>query len=352
MLSSKEKIELVLLHAQGLSQREAAVEFHRRHLDKPQPAFQTVGRLYKKLQETGSVHDRQRTGRPRSSTGARNAELVLARVAGSPERSSRKIAQELNLSHQSVLRVLQRNRFHPYKIQIVQKLELGDDDRRIEFCNWFETKIQENPALPQSILFSDEATFHLSGRVNRHNCVYWAEENPHIAVEGHLQNDPKVNVWCGIHDFKIIGPVFLTQNLTGATYLEMLETVLPPYLDDLTLDKRRVFCFQQDGAPPHFAVIVRKWLNDHFRCNWIGRGGPTAWPARSPDLTPLDFFLWGYIKSKVYANRPRNIEELKFNIASIARSISTEMLKNVYESIRYRAYLCKQMQGGHFEHLF
>ena len=50
--------------------------------------------------------------------------------------------------------------------------------------------------------------------------------------------------------------------------------------------------FQQDGAPPHYASEVREWLDNRFDCRWLGHRGPVEYPARSPDLTPLDFFLW------------------------------------------------------------
>jgi hypothetical protein len=46
----------------------------------------------------------------------------------------------------------------------------------------------------------------------------------------------------------------------------------------------------QDGAPPHLALDVRDWLDRRFPGRWLGRRGPHEWPARSPDLTPCDFF--------------------------------------------------------------
>ena len=49
----------------------------------------------------------------------------------------------------------------------------------------------------------------------------------------------------------------------------------------------------QDGAPPHFSCSVTDVLNERFPDVWIGRGGPIPWPTRRPDLSPLDFFLWG-----------------------------------------------------------
>ncbi|KAJ4448808.1 hypothetical protein ANN_00199 [Periplaneta americana] len=58
--------------------------------------------------------------------------------------------------------------------------------------------------------------------------------------------------------------------------------------------------FQQDGTPPHFALIVREYLNEHFPNTWTGRDSPRFWSSRSPDLMPLDFFAWGFMNSKVY----------------------------------------------------
>ncbi|KAJ4433406.1 hypothetical protein ANN_15665 [Periplaneta americana] len=49
---------------------------------------------------------------------------------------------------------------------------------------------------------------------------------------------------------------------------------------------------------------------DVFPGRRIGRTGPIRWPPRSPDLTPLDFFFWGFIKDRVYATKPHTIPEL------------------------------------------
>ncbi|KOC70412.1 hypothetical protein WH47_02915, partial [Habropoda laboriosa] len=56
--------------------------------------------------------------------------------------------------------------------------------------------------------------------------------------------------------------------------------------------------FMHNGAPPHFLCAVKRFLNNTFANRWIGRGGPTAWPPRSPDCNPLD--LWSHLKTIVY----------------------------------------------------
>jgi hypothetical protein len=47
--------------------------------------------------------------------------------------------------------------------------------------------------------------------------------------------------------------------------------------------------YMHDGVPAHFSRAARDVPNNNHHDRWIGRGGPTAWPPRSPDLNPLDF---------------------------------------------------------------
>ena len=61
--------------------------------------------------------------------------------------------------------------------------------------------------------------------------------------------------------------------------------------------------FQNDGAPPHYTRHVREYLNEFFSNRWLGRGGPVAWPPRSPDFTPLDYYLWDHMKTLVYETK-------------------------------------------------
>ena len=71
----------------------------------------------------------------------------------------------------------------------------------------------------------------------------------------------------------------------------MLEIMIPQ-LNDLFENKNEVYV-QQDGAPPHFHINVRNFLDHTVNQRWIGRrGSATEFPPRSPDLTPLDYYLW------------------------------------------------------------
>lgn len=186
---------------------------------------------------------------------------------------------------------------------------------------------------------------------NRHNTIVYCKENPHLNREKRNQNHFGINVWCGIFCGKIIGPFFYESNLNAANYLNLLRHELEEYLEDLPLSIRmNLKYFQQDGAPAHNARVVRQYLTE-FYDNVIGNNMEIDWPARSPDLTPLDFFLWGDLKNKIYGTNPESLEDLKARIQSAIIDIDTRTINKVLRSVRKRCLLCIQQNGGHFEHI-
>lgn len=88
-----------------------------------------------------------------------------------------------------------------------------------------------------------------------------------------------------------------------------------------------------------------------FPNRWIGRRGFVEWPARSPDLSPLDYFLWGYLKCKVFATKPSDINELKRRIRTECREIPAGVTENVKQEFVLRLSHCQIVNGEHFEHL-
>jgi hypothetical protein len=106
------------------------------------------------------------------------------------------------------------------------------------------------------------------------------------------------------------------------------------------------------GAPAHFSPAVRDVLNNTLIWRWIGRGGPTAWPPRYPDLSPLDFYLWRHPK-------PLCLQLL----LTMKRHFTITLWMSVRQSATTPASLWKrrsmlrcvdvwaESHGGYFEHL-
>lgn len=196
---------------------------------------------------------------------------------------------------------------------------------------------------------SDEAHFTLSGGVNKQNCRFYATENPQLIHEEPLY-DQKLTVWCGMCADMVIGPYFFedddgkTTTVNGERYRAMIKDIVMPIVRRNGLVN---YWFQQDGATCHTARATINFLRPLFPGRLVSKNGDYDWPPRSPDLTPPDFFLWGYLKSKVYVNKPRTLAELKTNIRAEIASITPEMLAKVMENAEKRTHLAIKAKGRH-----
>ncbi|KAJ4430533.1 hypothetical protein ANN_19121 [Periplaneta americana] len=115
-------------------------------------------------------------------------------------------------------------------------------------------------------------------------------------------------------------PQMLYFRVMAFTTLKFTGTI-PHVLEDTPLINRQHIHFLQDGAPAHFSRTARRYLDRRLPDRWIGRGGPIAWPPRSPDLNPLDFYLWGHLKSLVYSSPVPDLESLRNRIVACSEDI-------------------------------
>lgn len=265
-------------------------------------------------------------------------------ILRSPRRSARKHASALGISDRTVRRILHNNlKFHPYKLAVVHQLTERDFASRLTACEAINN-------LPHDALvfYSDEAHFHLSGCVNKQNMRYWSDVNPRELHEVPLHCE-RVTVWCAISRVAIIGPYFFEENdravtVNSARYREMIEEFFLPQLEELDLGD---VWFQQDGATAHTARISMELLKNTFPERLISLRGDVPWPARSPDLAPCDFFLWGHLKSLVYNDKPRTLQHLKDNIRQAIAQIPVDMLERVERNFKTRVNQCIAGDGRH-----
>jgi len=93
---------------------------------------------------------------------------------------------------------------------------------------------------------------------------------------------------------------------------------------------------------------IRFW-DATFPHRWIGRDGSTSWPPRSPDITLLDFFLWGYVKDKLFSTPVPDIRNLKARITDAFATITEDMLGNTWREIDCRLDVLRATKGAHIE---
>jgi len=148
---------------------------------------------YNRLRETGTV---SRANSDRTRVRDENVEdAILLAVEDDPTTSVRQISRRLMLKKSRVHKVIKRNGLHPYHYRPVQELHDGDNQRRLNFCNFLMEK-SEN--FLKCILWSDESTFNREGIFNLHNLHHYAAENPRVKLQSKHQRRFSCNVWAGL----------------------------------------------------------------------------------------------------------------------------------------------------------
>ncbi|GFS57851.1 transposable element Tc3 transposase [Trichonephila clavipes] len=159
----------------------------------------------------------------------------------------------------------------------------------------------------------------------------------------------KLTVWCALWAGGIIGPYFFKNDeghnvtVNGDRYRAMITNFFIPELNNHDVQE---LWFQQDGATCHTARATIDLLKDTFGDRLISRFGPVNWPPRSCDLTPLDYFLWGYVKSLVYVDKPQTLYHLEDNIRRVIADIRPQMLEKVIENWTSRLDYIRASRGS------
>lgn len=258
--------------------------------------------------------------------------------------SLRRVASELKLSLATVWRIVRRRlHLYPYKPKLVVPLSAAHRKNRREFCKWLLGKRRN---FEDFVVWSDEKWFVLNQSPNRQNERYWAAQNPNIEVCCRIQGDRKVMCWAGLVNGRvIIHWLEGGKSVNGDSYLEMLKNVVLPQLGT---DSQRCW-FQQDGATVHTTNRTRAWLRENFGDRIISRLTRHPWPARSPDLSPLDFWFWGAAMAELRKNPPATLKVLKDTVEAYADSLDENEIRRAVRHVRTRAQECLRRRGGAFE---
>lgn len=200
--------------------------------------------MNRKFDETGAIEDLPQSGLPSSVLSEEKLEEIEELVVKSPRLSAQQGAAQSGISKSSYQRAMERLNFKPYRPTLIVQLNEDDFDCRSEFCEVWLDKFDKDSDLIDRIFWSDEAKFSMNSTVNRHNCTYWARENPHLNFEV-PNNQQGTVVWCGISSNGLIGPYFFNDTVNGTLYKEMLAE------DVWSKIRRKGFHLQHEEAGAH-----------------------------------------------------------------------------------------------------
>ena len=153
----------------------------------------------------------------------------------------------------------------------------------------------------------------------------------------------RVTVWCEFWSRGIIGPFFFENEqgeavtVNGDHYRAMLNEFLLRKIEEEDIGN---IWFQQDGAKCHTAEATLNVSRPVFEDRIISRRADVVWPPQSCDLTPLDYYLWGVVKDKCYADKPETIDALlvkplvKYSYTQPIMCFKIETIDALKENIR------------------
>ncbi|GFT48142.1 DUF4817 domain-containing protein [Trichonephila clavipes] len=298
-------------------------------------------KLVKRFEETGKLEDRVRAGRPclkeaRAPCIAVEMEAIASEAASGTSKLNREAARRLGLPPSSVRNILRRIlQLYPYKLQscheLFQQIPLrGKHLRSGPSLKWNR--------IPPGFLTTCGQMKLVSRFMVTLTTITVAFGRPLIHVRPFFfETQCPVNGW-------------ITETVNAQRYLTLLrETVVPCLIQRGQISN---VTFMQDGATSHTANPVKAFLIQTFgEDRIVSRRCRYPWPPRSPDLTPADFWLWGYLKSRVYLSGPSNLSELKDAIRREVSSIHPDMLHSAVAGFVTRLECLLPCGGGHVEHI-
>jgi hypothetical protein len=182
------------------------------------PVFNNVKKWYAKFRDEDCLCTAPRPGRP--GPNEETVDRIGEAYQRSPSKSTTLASLELGVAQATVWRILRKRlKCKSYRLQLHRDLS---EDVRLNSS----IEMQERFAVDgfaDSLIFSNETTFHLSGKVNQHNVGIWGTENSHV-ITGNVRDCPKLNIFFAISNEKVCGPFFVEEpTINGMIHLHVLE---------------------------------------------------------------------------------------------------------------------------------
>lgn len=308
-----------------------------------------IYRTLRRLSDTGSLNDRPRSGRKRTVCTPDRIKRVREKIRRNPGRSGRQLAKDENVDRESMRRIL-RNELGlmPYRKRKIHGLTAKQRLTRVQRCK--QLLKRHGGKKVEKIIFSDEKLFVMQQAHNPKNDVVYSvsiQNIPeHLLFVQRFQNTSAVMVWGGISHKGKLPLIFIDRGVKINTeYYKtfVLESTLKPEADKLF--PKKDWIFQQDSAPAHASNITQQWCRENCP-NFISKD---LWPPSSPDLNPLDYFVWGVLEAKVNATQHRNLDSMKAAIQREWTNLSMESVRAAINGWQRRLTAIIEQDGGRIE---
>jgi transposase len=319
------RIAVIALHKVGMEPNAIVKTLHTLGISK-MFVYQAINRY----NETSSVCDRKRSGRPRSVRTKKVVKAVRERILRNSVRKLKILSREMKIAPRTMSRILKDDLgLTAYKRRTGHFLTDNLNKNRVVKSKQLLKRYAKGGL--RKILFTESSkeASQLVDRVQR----------------GHYPTS--VMVWWGVSYEGVTEPYFCEKGIKTSAQVHqdtILEKLAKPL--NITMFNNQVWSFQQDSAPGHKARSTQSWLeanvSDFIRAE--------DWPSSSPDLNPLDYNLWSILKSTDCSKRPDNLESLKQSIRLAVKNFPMERVRASIDNWPQRLKDCIAANGDHFEY--
>ena len=351
-VSAEDKMRIQTLREQRLGYRAIVAKYPEKKW-----CLSTVKAICKRIDTTGSaVLRKPGQGRPKSMRTEENIEKVGELICSQDNqpgtgKSTRKISEELNIPRSSVRRIvkldLHLSAFRRVPAQVISE---SVKKKRLDRSKKLLRRLPVAEA--KKVFFTDEKNFYLNPPVNHQNDRVWSSGQKKDVDESRLVAErakftKHVMVSAGIC-YGGKGRLHFIPEKSKVNADLYVKTLLPRLVEDCKEILPRGFIFQQDGAPAHTANLTQKWIATNCR-EFINKD---EWPPNSPDLNPLDYYVWGAMLElyRTFHPKPKNTDELRKVLLLIWEQLPQDSINRAIMSFTKRLKACVKAGGGHFEH--
>ena len=221
---------------------------------------------------------------------------VREAVDEDPGRSMRSIAQHMDVAERTVRRVISESlRYKSYVMRRGQFMSDLTKENRVLRGKRLLNKLKRPEEPGMLWFFSDEKNFDQDQKVNRKNDRWLCSDPTEVPTVMHTKFPSSVMVLGVVSsEGHVMPPHFFQEGLrvNAAGYIRVLKTVVKPWIDRVA--QGRPYVFQQDSAPAHKAEVTQEWLAQNLHDHVT----PNMWPPSSPDLNPMDYYVWGVVEKE------------------------------------------------------
>lgn len=294
-------------------------------------SIKTIQRTRKSLEESkdprGTIERKERSEpSARKKRSLEFVDTVRNMVEADPCRSIRSMSKELDVAPNTVKSCLNTDlHYKSYKMQMGQILSPAVKNRRIINSVKLLNKLK-HPKNPNMLwFFSDEKNFCQDQAQNSQNNRWLAICSKDVPKVMKTKYPATVMVLGVVSSEGHVMPPHIFEvglRVNTATYLEVMEQVVLPWIRGVVGD--RPWVWQQDSAPCHVSHKAMSWLQEH--CYDVVT--KDMWPPSSPDLNPMDYFVWGYLEARVnrrpHTTKASLISSIREQFAAMPKGLVTK----------------------------